>query len=455
MGRSIPPKHVTIRDDGRCPPSPEDFNLNPNVYEDYFHEREALENEIGKIKKKIAERAPIGAYLFFLGLVVSLVVLGVTENGWFVVAGFSISFFIGDWVEEKGNKGDKGDLKRLYLELGKLWDAVCNKVRDFELAYYNFYKMELEEYFKRNIFRKRSNTKTFEGSLRTFKSMLERAERDTQFINTFQESWMELSWWDYRQYFGPDYKFPQSIPWGGAYWGNYRRYLAERESRSASSSEGGSISNNSVSQPQPQPIPSDSKGDPAPSGRQAVQVIPANPVPPRIIPSYPPKENPVPPEMQFRSPRKINWEDLVKDRIRTGLFGEEIVVALEKEYLRSIGKSDLAEKVRHVSREDGDGLGYDVLSCFPSGFNKYIEVKTTSKTLVTPFFMTSNEIEFLKKFRSRAFIYRIALNEDGTGEVQLHAEVGADYLNKNRVIPVTYSVDPLFMPPSSIHFSRF
>ena len=45
-----------------------------------------------------------------------------------------------------------------------------------------------------------------------------------------------------------------------------------------------------------------------------------------------------------------------------GRAGEERVLAHEQAALRSVGRDDLARKVRWVSDEDGDGAGYDIAS---------------------------------------------------------------------------------------------
>ena len=51
----------------------------------------------------------------------------------------------------------------------------------------------------------------------------------------------------------------------------------------------------------------------------------------------------------------------------------------------------MADKVKHVSQEYGDGLGYDIHSFDPNGSDRLIEVKTTLGTARTPFFLSENE----------------------------------------------------------------
>ena len=45
-----------------------------------------------------------------------------------------------------------------------------------------------------------------------------------------------------------------------------------------------------------------------------------------------------------------------------------------------------------MSEEDGDGLGYDILSFEPNGAERLIEVKTTNGWERTPFHISRNEI---------------------------------------------------------------
>jgi len=73
--------------------------------------------------------------------------------------------------------------------------------------------------------------------------------------------------------------------------------------------------------------------------------------------------------------------------------------------LEDNGKAELAKKARHVSREDGDGAGYDILSFDLSGNEKYIEVKTTSDDINTPFIVTKNELKFSEIYSDNFYIY--------------------------------------------------
>jgi len=90
-----------------------------------------------------------------------------------------------------------------------------------------------------------------------------------------------------------------------------------------------------------------------------------------------------------------------------GVAGEEFVVNYEKWRLTSSGQKRLANKVEHVAKTQGDGLGYDVLSFDSSGKERFIEVKTTSFGKETPFFITRNEVEFSRSEKDYFHLYRL------------------------------------------------
>jgi len=101
-----------------------------------------------------------------------------------------------------------------------------------------------------------------------------------------------------------------------------------------------------------------------------------------------------------RRPRRFRARKFV-DRARSdaanralGRAGEQFVVGVEQESLRRAGRADLADRVKWIADEVGDGAGYDVLSFEPDGGEIYIEVKTTNGAKEAPFLVTANEVEF-------------------------------------------------------------
>lgn len=92
---------------------------------------------------------------------------------------------------------------------------------------------------------------------------------------------------------------------------------------------------------------------------------------------------------------------------KLGFAGELMVINYEKQNLTANGKENLALDVKHVSKEEGDGTGYDILSYEVDGTKKYIEVKTTTGKKTTPFMITANELKFSEINSSNYFLYRV------------------------------------------------
>ncbi len=90
-----------------------------------------------------------------------------------------------------------------------------------------------------------------------------------------------------------------------------------------------------------------------------------------------------------------------------GAAGEALVVELEHWRLEKAGQSRLATKIVHVSKELGDGPGFDILSFHPDGKERYIEVKTTTFSRDTPFFVTQRELEVSDRASDKYALYRV------------------------------------------------
>ena len=90
-----------------------------------------------------------------------------------------------------------------------------------------------------------------------------------------------------------------------------------------------------------------------------------------------------------------------------GLAGEELALRFEHERLRRAGKRSLADRIEHVSRTRGDGLGYDIQSFEEDGRDRLIEVKTTRFGSMTPFFASRNEVEVSEERQGDYRLYRL------------------------------------------------
>ncbi|MFN3439706.1 MAG: DUF3883 domain-containing protein [Acidovorax sp.] len=95
-----------------------------------------------------------------------------------------------------------------------------------------------------------------------------------------------------------------------------------------------------------------------------------------------------------RTPIKRDYLAIESRNLSLGQAGEEFVFRYEQWRLVHMGKSELADRVEHVSQTKGDGLGYDILSFDANGRERFIEVKTTAFGKETPFFISQNELHF-------------------------------------------------------------
>ena len=110
---------------------------------------------------------------------------------------------------------------------------------------------------------------------------------------------------------------------------------------------------------------------------------------------------------EFQSRKSPNHLAQHANNTALGLLGEELVLAQEKIMLTRESRSDLAEKVVHVSIVEGDSAGYDIRSFTSDGTTKFIEVKSTKGTSSSPFFISPNEVEFSKKNSDNYYLYRV------------------------------------------------
>lgn len=90
-----------------------------------------------------------------------------------------------------------------------------------------------------------------------------------------------------------------------------------------------------------------------------------------------------------------------------GLAGEEFVLQYEHWRLVELGQKRLADKVEHVSKSQGDGLGYDVRSFDANGKDRFIEVKTTTFGRDTPFFVSRGELALSNGAKDQFHLYRL------------------------------------------------
>lgn len=108
-----------------------------------------------------------------------------------------------------------------------------------------------------------------------------------------------------------------------------------------------------------------------------------------------------------RNPIKTNYLEQEQQNSKLGFLGEEMALKYEKWQLTISGKENLADQVRWISKEEGDGAGFDILSRNLNGTDKYIEVKTTKLGKETPFFFSRNELLFSQSKSHDYHLYRL------------------------------------------------
>lgn len=108
-----------------------------------------------------------------------------------------------------------------------------------------------------------------------------------------------------------------------------------------------------------------------------------------------------------KNPIKINYLEREQNNRSLGLSGEELVLEYEKWNFIRLGKEKYADQIRWISKEEGDGAGFDILSKNLDGKDKYIEVKTTKLSKENPFFFSRNELLFSQSHADKYNLYRL------------------------------------------------
>lgn len=108
-----------------------------------------------------------------------------------------------------------------------------------------------------------------------------------------------------------------------------------------------------------------------------------------------------------QKPIKINYLEREQRNSKLGELGEKFILEYEKWKLIQSGKESLADKVLWVSKEEGDGAGFDILSRNNNGSDKYIEVKTTRLGKETPIYFSKNELQFSQQNSRNFHLFRL------------------------------------------------
>jgi len=104
---------------------------------------------------------------------------------------------------------------------------------------------------------------------------------------------------------------------------------------------------------------------------------------------------------------KVNYLEKEQANKILGDKGEELVVQYERWRLIKEDKGALADSVEWISKDQGDGAGFDILSRNSNGTDRYIEVKTTKLGKYTPIYFSRNELKVSMKHESNYHLYRL------------------------------------------------
>lgn len=134
----------------------------------------------------------------------------------------------------------------------------------------------------------------------------------------------------------------------------------------------------------------------------------------------------------------IDYAEQEKRRKMIGDLGEQFIFSQEREKVKRYKLSG-DKTVRWVSRDKGDGLGFDILSYDEKGNEMYIEIKTTMGSENDSFFITANELEKSKLYKDKYYLYRVY-------EFDLKTVVGKYSVRKGSLedlclLPLSYKVD--------------
>lgn len=138
--------------------------------------------------------------------------------------------------------------------------------------------------------------------------------------------------------------------------------------------------------------------------------------------------------------RDVDWAKKYEDNQEIGNMGEEFVYQYERDRVATFSKKDV-DRVQHLSRLQGDGLGYDVSSIDENGNILRIEVKTTSGSEDSVFYMSRNEKTFFEQYQNDgAVIYRVYNFDKNTRRGEIKIITATDLLNNYNFDPITFAV---------------
>lgn len=402
------------------PPEMEDFGLDFSVYENFKNNKIKLKKSIKKINNLVIsteekinslfQRVSILIIYFWLSNKYGSFVDSIfpTFIGWlfmnifiYVLCCFiDVKFFYN--IISLGRYNEYLKIRSKIDDKLKIIESqTFEKVESFEKEFIEYYKDWLDNFYYKYFYRKRSGADFFVKALNKFEEKINELLKASDIFLTEKFNIRE-----------------------------YQNYISKRkldnEIQKTSNSE---FYNNDENVEESEDFKEVFESEDENEKQTTLQRI--------ISPTKKPKS--ISPTKKYRTPQKIDHVKLQKIKSEIGDKGENLALQEEKDYLISIGREDLANKVSHVAKEQGDGLGYDILSFFEDGREKYIEVKTTTQSIETQFYISQNELDFMRENINNFQIYRIQLSKE-TEENFLKIIEAKEILNDGEIKPVNYSV---------------
>lgn len=113
-------------------------------------------------------------------------------------------------------------------------------------------------------------------------------------------------------------------------------------------------------------------------------------------------------------------------------------MVLQFERHRLANEPQLVAQIEHASVTLGDGLGFDIRSFELDGSPRYIEVKTTKYSELTPFYFSAGELSASQHFGSEYHLYRVFNLSKKPGLFMLGGPLDQSTL----MTPIDYSAVP-------------
>lgn len=134
--------------------------------------------------------------------------------------------------------------------------------------------------------------------------------------------------------------------------------------------------------------------------------------------------------------KKLDYDKIQKSKNRTGAIGEAIALDI----LTNAAKKGGLKLPIHASKEEGDGLGYDIRYWNENGEEVHVEVKASKANYADGFEMSLNEVMASADTKYKYQIYRIYGLDTKTRECRVKVYDGPVNEDSFKMVSTTYAV---------------